>query len=123
MSVNFFENSGLKFEKDGDQIWCVLPEATQDHSRFDAVVSGGLISTMLDAHMGVVAFRAVNRESVTSLDLSVRFLRAAELGDKLISTADILKVSGRTVLVEGRVSRNGDLIAVGHATYMRASAP
>ena len=87
------------------------------------MVSGGLISTMLDAHMGVVAFRAVNRESVTSLDLSVRFLRAAKLGDKLISTADILKVSGRTVLVEGRVSRNGDLIAVGHATYMRASAP
>ncbi|MEM8794271.1 MAG: PaaI family thioesterase [Pseudomonadota bacterium] len=70
---------------------------------------GGWIMTMLDTAMGVAAHSTLARgESYTSVDTSVRFVRAIPIdGDELRIMGRVLSRGRRIITVEGRIETVG----------------
>jgi len=81
---------------------------------------GGVVSSMLDAVMGVGALSVVCEDDkvVSTVEMKVSFLRPAHLGDELIATSTIVK-KGKKILFVEAVIRNqfNELIALSTGTF------
>jgi acyl-coenzyme A thioesterase PaaI-like protein len=119
---NFFMHAGLKFEKPDERILVVL-EPEQEHSRFDEVVSGGLLAHMLDAVAGATAFRAAGRKMVATRTLDITFLREAKVdGGKLVAEAKVsdgADMGPRFLHLESEVLQGEKVVARARTLYVR----
>lgn len=78
---------------------------------------GGILATLLDTVMGCAVQSSLDGGvGYTTLDLDVRYVRAAPLtGDPIRAYGNVVHVGGRTATAEGRiVDADGHLVA--HAT-------
>jgi uncharacterized protein (TIGR00369 family) len=84
------------------------------------VAAGGILATLMDeamAHAAIVHLKA--EEGTTTVELSVRYLKACRLHDTLRAEARVVKRGGSLITVEGEVT-NGqrDLTAKGLASFL-----
>lgn len=91
------------------------------HRNSNGVVHGSVIHALLDSVMGMQCFRAAGRQPVATAEISVHFLRPVFDG-RLEARARVLHAGKRVLFVEGDVKRDGDVVAVGHATFVRVGA-
>jgi uncharacterized protein (TIGR00369 family) len=82
------------------------------HSNLGNVVHGGAVLTFIDMAMfaGGYAAGADLGPSVT-LDLSARFLSAAELGAPLDATVELLREGPKMTVMRGLVEQDGRIVA------------
>lgn len=86
----------------------------ESHLATPLAVHGGVISSLLDATVGVGALSAVCEEEkvVSTIEISVNYLAPAFLNDELISISELIKKGKRLVFMEAKViNQNGLLIA------------
>lgn len=81
---------------------------------------GGLISSLLDAAMGVGALTVVENDFkvVSTIGLQINFLKAAKMGDDLTAESKLIRAGKKVIFMKGEVrnSRN-ELIAIGNASF------
>lgn len=94
---------------------CVNVDAV--HKNSNGVVHGSVIHALLDSVMGMQCFRAAGRQPVATAEISVRFLRPIFDG-RLEARARVLQTGKRLLVVEGDVRREGEVVAVGQATFV-----
>jgi uncharacterized protein (TIGR00369 family) len=86
----------------------------------DGLVHGGVLSALLDAACGLAAFMGLREPSlIATLDLRVDHLRPAEVGQRLIAEATVVRSTRQVLFVRG-VAHHGDLqapVAVATATF------
>lgn len=88
------------------------------HRNSNGVVHGSVIHALLDTVMGMMCFRAADRQPVATAEISVRFVRPVFDG-RLEARAKVLHAGKRLVTVEGGVTREGEVVAVAQATFAR----
>lgn len=88
------------------------------HRNANGVVHGSVIHALLDSVMGMQCFRAAGRKPVATAEISVRFLRPVFDG-RLEAQAEVLQAGKRLIYVDGRVTRDGELVACAQATFAR----
>jgi uncharacterized protein (TIGR00369 family) len=73
-------------------------------------VHGGVINGLLDIALSAAVTSAMldKAEKVVTLQMNVNFLRAGKLGDKLITTAEIVKMGSTIIYVEGEIKSAED---------------
>lgn len=82
-------------------------------------VHGGVLSSLLDATVGVGALSTVCMENkvVATVEMKVTFFAPALLDDQLICASKLLKKGNRLIFMEAEVhNQNGVLIAKSSAT-------
>jgi uncharacterized protein (TIGR00369 family) len=75
---------------------------------------GGVLSSLLDATVGVGALSAVCEEGkvVSTVELSITYLVPAFLNDQLVATSDLVKKGQRLIFMEAQIeNQNGIVLA------------
>ena len=88
------------------------------------VLSGGLVTTLLDHAGGLAVWIALDRfEPIATLDLRVDYMRAAEPGRDLIAEARCYRLTHSIAFVRAWAFEDGpdDPVAAAQATYVLSS--
>lgn len=113
----FFETMALRIERDDPTDPHVRVQVDDRHLNVNGVVHGSVLHALLDTAMGLVAFRHNDRQPVATAEMSVRFLRPAREG-VLEARAAVVSSGKRLLVLDGRVTRAGELVALGQATFV-----
>lgn len=92
----------------------------KNHLATPIAVHGGVISSLMDAVLGVSALSLVctDKKIVSTIEMKLNFLNPVFLNDELIGTSKVLSFGKRIIIVEGEIhNQNGKLIAKGIGTF------
>ena len=80
---------------------------------------GGVIASLMDAALGVACLSAVVNDNkvVSTLDLSLRYLKPAVLGAKIVAKSEVISKGNRILVSEVKVYDGDTLIATGSGTF------
>ncbi len=80
---------------------------------------GGVIASLMDAALGVACLSAVVNDNkvVSTLELSLRFLKPAELGATIVAKSNVVSKGNRILVSEVKVYDGDTLIAMGSGTF------
>jgi uncharacterized protein (TIGR00369 family) len=91
-----------------EQGWAYAVLIEERHANPAGVAHGGLISTLADHALSVIAWEANARRPCITVALDVRFLAPARPGDLVVARGRVVRQTGSLAFVEGRVAV-GDL--------------
>jgi len=119
--IQFVQLLDFELDREAPDGPAVCVQVAAKHKNSNGVVHGSVVHALLDTVMGMQSFRAAGRAPVATAEISVRFLRPIFDG-RLEARARVLHVGKRLVVVEGEVQREGEVMAVGQATFARVGA-
>ena len=100
------------------KIECTPPSHFQGWAN---VIHGGILSTLLDEAITYVGIASFDGPAVTA-QLEVRFKKPAMAGDKLVVTANLVKLGKRLIEVEAHIdSEDGVRIVEGNGKVMKVA--
>jgi len=112
---------GVEYEVIGDGHAVVGINITDDMRNPRGVVQGGVIAALADIAMATAAASGdykTRKRPMATLEMKINYLAAAT-GDRLTSTADVVRAGSRTAVLRCEVhSDKGDVVAVGLGTFM-----
>ena len=89
--------------REGDG-WAYAILVEDRHSNPAGLAHGGLVSTLADHALSVVAWEANARRPCITVALDVRFLAPARPGDLLVARGRVVRQTGSLAFLDGRVS-------------------
>lgn len=116
---HFGQLLGMDFEvlTEGEVVYTM--EIREKHLATPVASHGGAIAGLMDAALGVAGLSAVcgSGKVVSTLEMSVRFIAPARLGDLLTVHAKVLSQGNRILVVQADMrSQDDTLIALGNGT-------
>lgn len=92
-----------------------------EHAGYKNRVHGGILATLIDESMGWSSI--ISRPVLCyAADLSVRYKLPAEVGEKLIITAELLEDKKRIFFAKGKIeTEDGKILCTGEGKYMPLS--
>jgi uncharacterized protein (TIGR00369 family) len=105
----------LLVSRGGEGSFMYALETGEEHANALGLVHGGVISSLLDQVISMVAWTAADREPVVTMQLDTRFLRATKPGARLEAHAQIRHMAGSTIFVDAEVSRDMEIVALATA--------
>ncbi|CAM3056086.1 PaaI family thioesterase [Paenibacillus taichungensis] len=108
---------GCRFIKgDGEEVQIALT-AGEHHTNSMGIIHGGVLTSLMDQCMGMVATAAMAVDSCVTTNLNVHFLAPMKQGE-LIVTSTILHQAGRSVTAQSEVrDASGTLGCMATATF------
>ncbi|HEY2491425.1 MAG TPA: PaaI family thioesterase [Paenibacillus sp.] len=101
---------------DGTEVKIAL-DAKEHHLNSMGIVHGGVLTSLMDQTMGMVATAAKNIDNVVTTNLNVHFLAPMKEG-RLIVTAIVLHEAGRSLTLEARIhDSEGTLGCISTGTF------
>ena len=115
--MHFVQLLGFEIDREATDGPAVCVNVAAAHKNSNGVVHGSVIHALLDSVMGMQCFRAAGRQPVATAEISVRFVQPVFDG-RLEARARVIRAGKRLVFVEGDVRRDGEVVAVGQATFV-----
>ncbi|HAR43281.1 MAG TPA: PaaI family thioesterase [Bdellovibrionales bacterium] len=108
----------------GDEVVCDWkPESY--HEAFPGMLNGGIIGSLLDCHMNwTAAFRLMEKAGETqppctvTADYSIKLLRPTPAHGMVHLSAKVIEFKNDRAVVEGALSADGKVCAIGHGTFV-----
>ena len=79
---------------------------------------GGIMSTMLDMSMGMLTRCLRQTGKVSTVSLSVNFLRPVQPGEKVFIRAEVQKLGRRVAFLQAQILTDGKTAAAASAAFM-----
>ncbi len=118
--LRFVQQLGFEIDREVPDGPAVCVNVGDRHRNTNGVVHGSVVHALLDSVMGMQCFRAAGRQPVATAEISVRFLKPIFDG-RLEARARVIHGGKRLLFVEGDVRRDGEVMAVGQATFVPVS--
>ena len=114
--LSFLERLGVRADGAGR----LLIDVRAGHLRTLGIAHGGVIATLLDSVMGMVANRSSPPDHyLVTAQLNVHFIRPAFEGETLIASAQVRHAGRKTAMAQGEIQTpNGELVATASATFV-----
>ena len=114
--LSFLERLGVRVDAEGRLTLEVRP----GHLRTLGIVHGGVIATLLDSALGMVAQRSSPPDHyVVTAQLNVHFIRPAFEGETLVASSEIRHHGRKTAVAQGEIrTTEGALVATASATFV-----
>ena len=116
--LHFVQRLGFELDREAPDGPTVCVNVDSMHRNSNGAVHGSVIHALLDSVMGMQCYRAAGRHPVATAEISVHFMRPTFDG-RLEARARVLHAGKRMIFVEGDVKRDGQVVAVGHATFVK----
>jgi len=100
--------------REGDG-WAYAILVEDRHANPAGLAHGGLVSTLADHALSVIAWEANARRPCITVALDVRFLAPARPGDLLIARGRVVRQTGSLSFLEGRVTVGDTEVATASA--------
>lgn len=99
----------LRFRRRGEEIHAAVTVADRFHGA-PGVTHGGIVATLLDEVSCAAAVFLRDRHVVTG-ELQIRYARPCPVETPLALAARVIEETARWFVIEGRVERDGELLA------------
>ena len=107
----------LEFKKIDDYSYEFFIEVQTIHLNTGKIAHGGFLSTIADTSMGTAAHKIAGNKRCVTINLNVKFISAALLGDKLIGKIKILKKTNTLIFINCDISNKKDIVASASGTW------
>ena len=108
---------GLDLKKVDDKNFNFFINVKEIHLNTGKIVHGGFLSTIADTGMGTAAHQIAGNKRCVTINLDLKFITAAKLGDKLTGNVKVLKKTKTLVFINCEISNSKDLIVSASGTW------
>ena len=108
---------GLDLKKIDDLNYEFLTEVKEIHLNTGKIAHGGYLSTIADTGMGTAAHRVAGDRRCVTINLDMKFITAAKLGEKLNGKVKILKKTRTLVFINCEIHHSKDLVISASGTW------
>jgi uncharacterized protein (TIGR00369 family) len=108
---------GLDLKKIDDLNYEFLTEVKEIHLNTGKIAHGGYLSTIADTGMGTAAHRVAGDRRCVTINLDMKFITAAKLGEKLNGKVKILKKTRTLVFINCEIHNSKDLVISASGTW------
>ena len=106
---------GPLWTKNEDESWAYGLLADQKHANPAGLVHGGMLSTLLDHTLSVIAWEANQRRPCITVALDVQFVAAVRPGDFVIARGNIVRQTASLVFAQGYLAVDEQKVATATA--------
>ena len=107
----------LEFKKIDAHSYEFFIEVQSIHLNTGKIAHGGFLSTIADTGMGTAAHKIAGNKRCVTINLNVKFISAALLGDKLLGKIKILKKTNTLIFINCDISNKKDIVASASGTW------
>lgn len=98
----FWSYLGCEFVSADEEKVVIALDAKEHHTNSMGIIHGGVLTSLMDQAMGMVATAAKNDDSCVTTNINVHFMSAMTTG-RLTVTARVLHMAGRSLTTEARI--------------------
>jgi len=107
LSLNKIDNTNYEF----------TVEVKEMHLNTGKIAHGGFLSTIADTGMGTAAHQVAGDRRCVTINLDLKFITAAKLGEKLNGKVTILKKTKTLVFINCEINNTKDIIVSASGTW------
>ena len=104
-------NGGLLVRKVSENEFQFKAKVTSNHLNRAGITHGGFIASIIDSGCGSAAHRSVENIPCVTIALDIKFIAPSNLGDELLGTVEIQKVTKSMVFVNCKLKCKNKLVA------------
>ena len=108
---------GLDLKRINDTEYEFSLEVKEMHLNTGKIAHGGFLSTIADTGMGTAAHQVAGNRRCVTINLDLKFITAAQLGEKLNGKVKILKKTRTLVFINCEISNAKDIIVSASGTW------
>ena len=108
---------GLDLKKINDTDYEFTVEVKDIHLNTGQIAHGGFLSTIADTGMGTAAHQVSGDRRCVTINLDLKFITAAQLGERLNGKVKILKKTRTLVFINCEISNAKDIIVSASGTW------
>jgi uncharacterized protein (TIGR00369 family) len=114
--LGFMERLGVRLDEEGR----LVLQLGAGHLRTLGIAHGGVIATLLDSSMGMLADRSSPADHyVVTAQINVHFIRPAFDGETLVASSEVRHSGRKAAVAQGEIrTSDGVLVATGSATFI-----
>ena len=108
---------GLDLKKINDTNYEFTVEIKDMHLNTGQIAHGGFLSTIADTGMGTDAHQVADNQRCVTINLNIKFITAAKLGEKLKGHIKILKKTKTLVFINCEIFNDKDIVILASGTW------
>ena len=108
---------GLDLKRINDTEYEFSLEVKEMHLNTGKIAHGGFLSTIADTGMGTAAHQVAGNRRCVTINLDLKFITAAQLGERLNGKVKILKKTKTLVFINCEISNAKDIIVSASGTW------
>ena len=108
---------GLNLKRINDTEYEFSLEVKEMHLNTGKIAHGGFLSTIADTGMGTAAHQVAGNRRCVTINLDLKFITAAQLGERLNGKVKILKKTRTLVFINCEISNAKDIIVSASGTW------
>tara|TARA_B110000967_G_C18518763_1_gene379997 strand:- start:49 stop:438 length:390 start_codon:yes stop_codon:yes gene_type:complete len=108
---------GLNLKRINDTEYEFSLEVKEMHLNTGKIAHGGFLSTIADTGMGTAAHQVAGDKRCVTINLDLKFITAAQLGERLNGKVKILKKTRTLVFINCEISNAKDIIVSASGTW------
>ena len=108
---------GLDLKKIDDKNYEFFIEVKEMHLNTKNIAHGGFLSTIADTGMGTAAHRIAGDKRCVTINLNMKFISPALLGEKLNGKVKILKKTRTLVFICCEISNDRDIVVFASGSW------
>ena len=111
----FFGLVGPMWTKKEGDAWAYAVLAEEKHTNPAGIVHGGMLTTLIDHALSVIAWDANDRNPCVTIALDLQFLAPARPGDLVVARGRIVRQTSSLAFMQGSLTVQGEEIATASA--------
>ena len=108
---------GLDLKRINDTNYEFVVEIKEMHLNTGHIAHGGFLSTIADTGMGTAAHQVAGERRCVTINLNLKFITAAKLGEKLNGKVKILKKTKTLVFINCEINNTKDIVVSASGTW------
>ena len=114
-------NGGLLFRKISSKKYEFKTKINKKHLNRAGITHGGYIASIIDAGAGSSAHRVSNNKVCVTISLDIKFIDSTKLGDEIIGSISIQKITRSLVFLICKLKCNKKIIASASGVWKKTN--
>lgn len=108
---------GLLLKKVSDELYEFNVTVRDIHLNTGKIAHGGFLASIADTGMGTAAHRVADNKRCVTINLDIKFISAAKIGENLTGTVKILKKTKTLIFINCEIKNNSGIVILASGTW------
>jgi len=108
---------GLLLKKVSDELYEFSVTVKDIHLNTGKIAHGGFLASIADTGMGTAAHRVADNKRCVTINLDIKFISAAKIGENLTGTVKILKKTKTLIFINCEIKNNSGIVILASGTW------
>jgi len=108
---------GLLLKKVSDELYEFSVTVRDIHLNTGKIAHGGFLASIADTGMCTAAHRVADNKRCVTINLDIKFISAAKIGENLTGTVKILKKTKTLIFISCEIKNNSGIVVLASGTW------